>query len=282
VAGTRKAAELSENDLVELMIGRRLEEYFPEHCMAEPGEELLRVDGLSSPGKFSDISFCLRAGEVLGFAGLVGAGRTEVAEAIFGLGAIPAGKVFVNGKQVQIGDPANAVRLGLGLVPEDRKRHGLVLSMSCKANLTLPILERLAKLNWVLRGKEEGVVQKYFNRLQVKARSMDALAASLSGGNQQKVVLAKWLAAECKILMMDEPTRGVDVGAKAEIHGLIDKLACEGVGVLLISSELPEVINLSTRIIVLRNGRIAGELPREKANQESVMRMMAGIGAGDN
>lgn len=278
VAGTKKIENLDENTLVELMIGRKLEEYFPNHCKSEPGKEVLKVENLTVKGKFKDISFGLREGEVLGFAGLVGAGRTEVAETIFGLNRASSGNLYVDGKLCKINKPTDAIKLRLGLVPEDRKRHGLVLSMSCKANLTLPILERLAKLSWVLKGKEEGVVQKYFNQLRVKAGGLDALVASLSGGNQQKVVLAKWLAAECKILLLDEPTRGVDVGAKAEIHSLIDKLACQGVGVMLISSELPEVINLSTRIIVLRNGKIAGELPREKANQESVMKLMAGIG----
>jgi ABC-type sugar transport system ATPase subunit len=276
-AGTKPASELNEDSMVELMIGRKLEEYFPAHLKAELGEELLKVEKFTSPRKFKDISFTLHAGEVLGLAGLVGAGRTEVAEALFGLDPLAAGDVFIRGKKARASNPAEAVKLGLGLVPEDRKRHGLVLSMSCKANLTLPILERLATLSWVLTRKEQGVVDNYFHQLSVKARGIDALVASLSGGNQQKVVLAKWLAAECRILMLDEPTRGVDVGAKAEIHGLIDKLAKQGVGVLLISSELPEVINLSTRIIILRNGRIAGELPREKANQESVMRYMAGI-----
>ncbi|MFA6450079.1 MAG: sugar ABC transporter ATP-binding protein [bacterium] len=279
-AGTRQASDLNENSMVELMIGRKLEEYFPAHLKAEVGEELLRVENFSSPRKFKDISFTLHAGEVLGLAGLVGAGRTEVAEALFGLDPLATGDVYIRGKKIKAANPAEAVKLGLGLVPEDRKRHGLVLSMSCRANLTLPILERLARAGWVMQKKEQGVVDNYFNQLSVKARSMDSLVASLSGGNQQKVVLAKWLAAECSILMLDEPTRGVDVGAKAEIHGLIDRLAKQGAGVLLISSELPEVINLSTRILVLRYGRITGELSREKANQESVMRLMAGIADG--
>ncbi len=277
LAGTRPAKELDEDSLVELMIGRRLEEYFPAHLNAEPGEELLRVENLSSPRKFKKISFTLHAGEVLGFAGLVGAGRTEIAEALFGLDPQATGDVFVGGAKYSLGTPASAVLKGLGLVPEDRKRHGLVLSMNCRANLTLPILERLARFGWVNRREEQSVVEKYFSKLRVRARGMDAIVASLSGGNQQKVVLAKWLAAECRVLMLDEPTRGVDVGAKAEIHGLVDSLARDGAGVLLISSELPEVINLSTRIIVLRNGGIVGELSRDKANQDSVMRLMAGI-----
>lgn len=277
VVDTRPVPSLDENTLVEMMIGRRLEEYFPAHLAAEPGEELLKVDGLSSKGKFEDISFTLRAGEVVGLAGLVGAGRTEVAEALFGLNRSTTGRISVAGKDVQIRDPQSAIRMGLGLVPEDRKRHGLVLSMTCKENLSLPILRRLAKYGWVRTQDEASLVGGFFKRMSVRAPSIDTVSAALSGGNQQKVVLAKWLAANCRILMLDEPTRGVDVGTKAEIHALIDQLAREGSGVILISSELPEVINLSTRILVLRHGRIAAELPRDQADQETVMRLMAGI-----
>jgi ABC-type sugar transport system ATPase subunit len=277
VVGTRPTKEFNEDSLVEMMIGRRLDEYFPEHLGAKPGEELLRVENLSSPGKFTDISFTLHTGEVLGFAGLVGAGRTEVAEAIFGLDPRVSGKIYLKGKQVNVNSASKAVSLGLGLLPEDRKRHGLVLMMSARNNLTLPILERLAWLSFVKSREERKVVDQFFNKLRVRARSMDSIVASLSGGNQQKVVIAKWLAAQCKVLMLDEPTRGVDVGAKAEIHSLVDHLAREGTGILMISSELPEVINLSTRILVLRNGKIAAEVTREKANQELLMRHMAGM-----
>jgi ABC-type sugar transport system ATPase subunit len=162
-------------------------------------------------------------------------------------------------------------------VPEDRKHHGLVLMMMARENISLPTLERLARLGWVKSKEEKGLAKRFFDLLRVRAPNTDAVAASLSGGNQQKLVLAKWLAAKCRILMVDEPTRGVDVGAKAEIHGLIDQLANEGSGVLLISSELPEVINLSTRILVLRAGKFVAEVPREQATQESLMRLMAGI-----
>ncbi|HOX27652.1 MAG TPA: sugar ABC transporter ATP-binding protein [bacterium] len=277
VAGTRKTLELDENSLVELMIGRRIEEYFPAHLKAELGEELLRVENLSSPGKFSNINFSLRAGEVLGFAGLVGAGRTEISEALFGLDPNATGDVYIKGRKVEIKSATEAVSLGLGLVPEDRKRHGLVLLMSCKDNLTLPILERISRFSFIKQREEKEVVNEYFKKMRVRARSIDALVASLSGGNQQKIVLARWLAAKCGILALDEPTRGVDVGAKAEIHSLIDQLAKDGAGVLLISSELPEVINLSTRILVLRHGKIASELSREKSDQDTIMRLMAGL-----
>ena len=274
---TRPLASLDEAALVRLMIGRALSEYFPKHVAAEPGEELLRVEGLSSPGRFEDVSFTLRAGEILGFAGLVGAGRSEVALALFGLDPQARGRVEVRGEPARLRTPRDAMRLGLGLVPEDRKRQGLVLGLSALENMTLPILRRLSRFSWINRRAERAVAEEYARRLQVRAPSLDAPAAGLSGGNQQKLVLTKWLAARCRILLLDEPTRGVDVGAKAEIHALIDNLAAQGNAVLLISSELPEVANLSTRVIVLREGRVAGELPRGKATPEALMRLMAGV-----
>jgi ABC-type sugar transport system ATPase subunit len=276
---TRPARELSQRTLVQMMIGRPLEEYFPAHVHAQMGEELLRVDSLSSPGRFHDISFTLRAGEVLGFAGLVGAGRSEIAQALFGLDAAVTGRLAVAGVAVPFKGPRHAMRAGLGLVPEDRKRQGLVLSMTALANTTLPILDALSRWTFIRRQAERALVQTYFERLRVRAAGVHVVTAGLSGGNQQKLVLAKWLAARCRVLMLDEPTRGVDVGAKAEIHALIDELASSGAGVILISSELPEVLNLCTRIIVLREGRIAGELSRADATQDALMRLMAGVAA---
>jgi ABC-type sugar transport system ATPase subunit len=276
---TRPAAELDEARVVRMMIGRSLEEYFPTHLEARPGQELLRVEGLSSPRRFHGVSFTLRAGEVLGLAGLVGSGRTEVAQALFGLDPAATGRVFVAGQAAEIGHPTAAMRLGLGLVPEDRKKQGLVLGMSVLENATLPILERLSRLTWVRKAAERALGRQQCESLSVRTPSLDARVAGLSGGNQQKIVLAKWLAARCRVLMLDEPTRGVDVGAKAEIHALVDELAAAGSGVLLISSELPEIIRLSTRAIVLREGRVVGELPREGLRQESLLRLMAGLPA---
>jgi ABC-type sugar transport system ATPase subunit len=276
---TVPTAELTQAALVQMMIGRPLEDYFPSHIHAQSGDELLRVEALSSPGKFSDVSFTVRAGEVLGFAGLVGAGRSEVAQAIFGLDPAVTGRVLVGGKLIVLAGAREAMRAGLGLVPEDRKRQGLVLSMTALANTTLPILSVLSRWSFIKRRTERSLVGSYFQRLRVRAASVDVVTAGLSGGNQQKLVLAKWLAAKCQVLLLDEPTRGVDVGAKAEIHALIDELASRGAGVLLISSELPEVLNLCTRIIVLRAGRIAGELPRAAATQDALMRLMAGVAA---
>lgn len=278
VVGTVPTAELDESALVEMMIGRAYEAYFPSHVEKPQGRELLRVENLRSPGKFERVSFALHAGEILGLAGLVGSGRTEIAEALFGLDPHAAGRVFVDGREASLArHPKKAMDLGIGLVPEDRKRHGLILSMTAKANITLPTLERIATAGWVHERREQDLARDYFGLMNVRAPSVDTVSASLSGGNQQKLVLARWLAARCRVLIVDEPTRGVDVGAKAEIHGLMDRLAAEGSGILLISSELPEVLNLSSRIIVLREGRMAGELRREQCTQESVMRLMAGV-----
>lgn len=274
---TANVADMTMEGIVQRMIGRPVEQYFPEHLEAEPREESLRVEKLSSPGKFQNISFSVRAGEVVGLAGLVGAGRSEVAQAVFGLDPKARGKVFVHGQELQIKSPAQALRAGIGYLPEDRKTEGLILNMGGRANLSLPILDRLSKIGFVRFRPEKELTRQYFDRLQVRTSHIDAPVLSLSGGNQQKIALAKWLASQCRILIIDEPTRGVDVGAKAEIHALIDGLAREGVAVLLISSELPEVLNLSTRIIVLREGRQQGELPRDQADQEALMRLMAGV-----
>lgn len=276
---TAPLSSLDRDALVQMMIGRRLDEYFPAHVQAAPGDELLRVERLSSPAGFRDISFSVRAGEVVGLAGLVGAGRSEIAQALFGLDPAATGAISLHGRPAAIASPQDAMRLGIGLVPEDRKRQGLVLSMTAAGNTTLATLRSLTRLLFIDRRAERQVARTFFERLRVRAPGPDAPTAGLSGGNQQKLVLAKWLAARCRLLILDEPTRGVDVGAKAEIHALIDDLAAQGSGIILISSELPEILNLSTRIIVLRAGRIAGELTREAATQDAVLRLMAGVAA---
>ena len=274
--GTRPIAELSEHELVRMMIGRPLAEYVsPPNAV--PGDEVLRVRGLSSPGKFDDVSFSLRSGEVLGIAGLVGAGRSELAQALFGLDHVSRGEISLRGQRVRVGTPAEAISLGIGLVPEDRKRQGLVPQASALHNLSLAILRRLSRLGWLRRREERSVAQEFFDRLRVRAASLDVVVAGLSGGNQQKIVLARWLAARASVLILDEPTRGVDVGAKAEIHALIGELAARGSAILLISSELPEILTLATRIIVLRAGRLVGEVTREQATQDRLLRLMAGL-----
>lgn len=276
---TQPVAAIDESDLVRLMIGRRVEQYFPTHTSAAPGAELLRVDRLSSPGRFADVSFTLRAGEIVGLAGLVGAGRSEIAQALFGLDPAATGHILVRGRQLRIRSPRDAMAAGIGLVPEDRKRQGLVLSMLARENTTLPTLGWLARFGIVIRQREEAVAREYLHRLHVREGLAETPTAALSGGNQQKIVLAKWLAARGDILVLDEPTRGVDVGAKAELHAWIDRLAASGAAVLLISSELPELINLSSRILVLRDGRVTGELARADVSQEKLLYLMTGTEA---
>lgn len=274
---TEPASKTNPDRVIHQMVGRDVVSVTPKHLERDLGEERLRVEKLASPGKFSDISFTLRAGEVLGFAGLVGAGRSEVAQAVFGLDPEATGRIQVKGRELAVGDVQAALAAGIGLLPEDRKRLGLVLSMNCRENTSLASLTKLATGGFVRMGEERSLAQRYAERLRVKAPSTESLIAGLSGGNQQKIALAKWLARECDILIVDEPTRGVDVGAKAEIHGLLDELACQGLAILVISSELPEVMNLSRRIIVLRQGKISGELPREQFSQPALMRLMAGV-----
>ena len=274
---TRPTTQITEADVVRMMIGRPLAEYFPSHDTAVKGEEVLRAESLTSPGKFQQVSLTLRAGEVVGLAGLQGAGRSEVACALFGLEHVQGGSIYVRGSRVRITDADDAIRYGIGLVPEDRKRQGLVLSETALHNTSLPTLSRFSRLTWIYRDQERREARVLFDRLRVRTPSLDAVVAGLSGGNQQKVVLAKWLAARPSVLILDEPTRGVDVGAKAEIHALIGELAKSGTAILVISSELPEVLTLSDRILVLREGRLVGELARAEANQERLLRLMAGL-----
>ena len=240
---------------------------------------MLRVEGLAGPGGFKDVSFRLQAGEILGMAGLVGAGRSEVARAIFGIDPLSAGRLYLNGRPIAIRSPRHAIAQGLGLVPEDRKRQGLVLPMPARSNAVLPILRRIAGRRWLTAADEARAIAPYVDRLALKRHQVSGPAAALSGGNQQKVVLMKWLAARCPVLVVDEPTRGVDVGAKAEIHAILDELAASGTAIVLISSEMPELINLSSRILVFRGGRIVGEVPRAEASADGLIRLMAGVAA---
>jgi len=276
---TEAIAQTNPERVIHQMVGRDVVSVTPLHLEKQPGEELLRVENLSSPGKFENISFTLRAGEVLGFAGLIGAGRSEVAQAVFGLDARATGRVIVRGKELPPGNVHAALDAGLGLLPEDRKRLGLVLGMNCRENGSLAALFKLTRFGFIRRRAEETLVRGYVDRLRVKTPSLETVIASLSGGNQQKIALAKWLARECRVLIVDEPTRGVDVGAKAEIHSLLDELAQQGLGIIVVSSELPEVMNLSRRILVMRQGRLAGELARADFSQAALMRLMAGVQA---
>jgi ABC-type sugar transport system ATPase subunit len=271
---SRAVDGLSESALVELMIGRKLEESSPSPGAI--GDPALEVRELHVPGHVHDVSFTLHRGEVLGLAGLVGAGRSDVAQAIFGLESRSSGSIRVRGRDAEINSPRDAMAHGIGLVPEDRKKLGLVLSMLNRENCSLPVLSGLATAGWVDRNRERRLVSDAFVRVQIEA-SQDVATQTLSGGNQQKVVLAKWLAAQSEVLILDEPTRGVDVGAKAELHAWINRHAAEGGAVLLISSDMPELLSLSTRLLVLREGRLVGEVSRATATQDTVLRLMSGL-----
>lgn len=278
--GTLDRAEATQDRVVQMMIGRTVKDYFPQHLHASTGDVLLSVSGLYSPGKFQDISFVVRRGEIVALAGLVGAGRSEIARAIFGLDPLASGLIELEGRPLPSGRVRQAMRRGIGLVPEDRKRQGLILLAGGRFNFSLPSLASFSRFGFVNASREREQAARSFTQLRVKTASLDAPVMELSGGNQQKIALAKWLARDMKLLIADEPTRGVDVAAKAAIHELLDELARRGVAVLLISSELPEVLNLATRILVLREGRLVGELPRADATQEKVLRLMAGAHLG--
>ena len=272
---TNRASDMTQQSLVQLMVGRPVGELSPG-LSGDSAPEVLRVDAMSSPGKLHDASFTLRRGEVLGVTGLLGAGRTELARALFGLDRDARGRVFVDDKEVQIRSPMQAIRLGLGLVPEDRKAQGIVPAETAEHNASLPILKRLSNATFVRTARERAVLQEYFDRLRVRVAARRSAVGRLSGGNQQKIILMRWLAARSRILILDEPTRGVDVGAKSELHALILELTSKGTSVLLMSSELPEVLSLASRILILREGRIVAERPSRGATQEELLRLMSG------
>jgi ribose transport system ATP-binding protein len=275
-AGALPVNEASDDRIIAMMVGRSIDNLYPKRP-ATPGDVVLEVQGLTRRGIIEDISFHLRAGEVVGLAGLVGSGRTEVARAIFGADRIDKGTIRLNGTPVRIRSPQDARSLGIGYVPEDRKVQGLVPGMTVRDNVTLAVLRQLARAGHVVdRSMLEGVARRYVHELHLRPPRTDLPVGSLSGGNQQKVVLAKWLAVDLKVLLLDEPTRGIDVGAKAEIHGLIDELAHRGMAILLISSELPEVLAMSDRILVMSEGRLVGELSREEATQERILALASG------
>ncbi|MEM8532190.1 MAG: sugar ABC transporter ATP-binding protein [Chloroflexota bacterium] len=268
--GSRLIEEVTRDELIHMMVGRNLTSLYPKDAVAI-GDVVLEVKHLSLPGQFDDISFELRAGEILGVYGLIGAGRTEIATAIFGVTPALSGEIVVHGKLAHIKKPQHALELGIAYVPEDRKSHGLILPMSIADNITVGILSQFTTNGWINRRAEQTMAGTLAGQLQVKAASLWQRAEELSGGNQQKVVLSKWLATKPTILMLDEPTRGIDVGAKAEVHQLLSTLAAEGVGIIMISSELPEILGMSDRILVIKEGRVAGEFDRAEATQEALM-----------
>ncbi|AMG83599.1 MULTISPECIES: sugar ABC transporter ATP-binding protein [Microbacterium] len=267
---TSAIADTTVDELVHQMVGREVSELFPKQ-EATIGEPLLEVEGLTSPGLFHDISFSVRAGEIVGLAGLVGAGRSEVARAVFGVDGYREGSVRMKGRRIRARRPVDAMRAGLALVPEDRRKQGLVIEAGVGGNITLAIRRRLARLGLLTTAMENRTAREWASRLEVKTHALDTVAATLSGGNQQKVVLAKWLATQPQVLLIDEPTRGIDVGTKSEVHRLLSQLAGQGMGILMISSELPEVLGMADRVLVMREGRITAEIPRSEATSENVM-----------
>src|SRR5215218_7602896 len=275
---TAPASELDTEELVRLMVGRPLSEFFTRHPH-EPGEVALEVRGLTREGEFRDVDLTLRRGEILGLAGLVGAGRTELAQTIFGIRPAESGEVLVDGEEARIRSPQAAMERGIFYVPEERRSQGLILPFSIKNNITLSILDRISRFGFVPRSERQ-IADRFAKELSIRGARLSDPVGRLSGGNQQKVVVAKSLAREPSVLLLDEPTRGIDVGAKSEIYRLMDDLAKEGKAILLISSELEEVLSMSDRILVMREGRITGEFDREGATQERVMTAATGGGEG--
>lgn len=267
---TRIIAETNEPELVRDMVGRSVDQLFPK-LDAEIGDTVLKVDALTRTGVFRDVSFEVHSGEIVGLAGLVGAGRSEVARAIMGIDKPDSGRVEVFGKTLKPGDTTAAIKAGLGFVPEDRRKQGLVMELSVRRNAALTLREKLARFGVIDARREAKAAEEWSERLEVKTSSQLDPVSSLSGGNQQKVVLAKWLATEPRILIVDEPTRGIDVGTKSEVHRLLSTLAQAGVGIIMISSELPEVLGMSDRVIVMCEGAVTGEFTRAEANAENVM-----------
>ena len=274
---TTATSELTTADLVRHMVGRAVS-LFPK-LESPVGDVLLEVEDLTRVGAFRDVGFSVRAGEIVGFAGLVGAGRTEVARVLFGIDQRDAGEIRLGGTSVSFASPSAAMQAGIAYLPEDRHQEGLVLDFTIAQNVTLPILRRLFPRLLIRSSTERKVAHDYTERFNVRMTGVDQLVGALSGGNQQKVVLAKWLASKPKVLILDEPTRGIDIGAKVEVHRIISELAASGLGIILISSDLPEVLAMSDRILVLHEGRITAEIPRDRATEERVM--FAATGSAD-
>ena len=271
VVGSLTIEEATPDAVIAMMVGRILDRSMVRQTAQTTGDTVLEVRGLTRRGKIHDVSFSLKRGEILGFAGLVGAGRSETARAIFGADPIDSGEILIDGKPVEITSPGDALKAGLALVPENRQQHGLILRQSVMVNVALPNLDHLARNFFVRRGFMQTMVQGYVDKLNIRTPSLSQRVMNLSGGNQQKVVLAKWLASNPKVLILDEPTRGIDVGAKAEVYAIMSDLARQGIGIIMISSELPEILMMSDRILVMCEGRVTGILNRSEATQERIM-----------
>ncbi|RID84537.1 sugar ABC transporter ATP-binding protein [Peribacillus asahii] len=272
---TTPIPETSFEEVVKKMVGRELEDRFP-HREAKPGETVLEIKELSRKGVFNYVNMSVRRGEILGVAGLMGAGRTEIMRALFGVDQADSGEVFIEGKKVSIRQPIDAVKHGLAFITENRKDEGLILDFSVRENIGLPNLGSFAPNGIVKANEEKQFVEMMVKRLSVKTASPETIIGNLSGGNQQKVVIAKWIGTSPKVLIMDEPTRGIDVGAKREIYELMNELTERGLAIIMVSSELPEVLGMSDRILVIHEGKIAGELGRQEATQEKIMALATG------
>jgi len=267
---TEMVADLTVDDMIRRMVGRDLSALFPKQDVT-PGEVLLEISDLSREGVFRDVSFSVRAGEIVALAGLVGSGRSEVMQAVFGVDPYDSGSVRIKGKRLKPGNPRAAMAAGMALVPEDRRQQGLIMDLSIERNITLPRARKLARLGLLFGGVEKRAAATWAEKLQTKLGKLSDAVGTLSGGNQQKVVLAKWLSTAPQLLIVDEPTRGIDVGTKAEVHRLMSSLAADGLAIVMVSSELPEVLGMADRIVVLREGRVAAVLSRAEATEESVM-----------
>jgi rhamnose transport system ATP-binding protein len=268
---TRPVAEVTRTEIVRMMVGRPLEGMFAERTKRTPGREVLRVDGLTRDGAFSNVTFALRAGEIVGMAGLVGSGRSEIAQACFGLSPPTAGSIAIDGVPVTPRSPKQMLALGLAYLPEDRDGLGLIMSAPIADNVTLPILDRLAKLGFIDEAAGRKIASEAVETYHVRTTGIDQLVSDLSGGNRQKVAFARWLSTKPKVLILDEPTHGVDIGSKAQIHRIIAELADEGLAVLVISSDLPEVLGVSDRILVIAEGELVAEMDAASVDQEAVM-----------
>jgi rhamnose transport system ATP-binding protein len=268
--GTRSVKEVTRDDLIRMMVGRTISNLYPKQEV-KAGAVALKVQGLTLPGVFNDISFEVRKGEIVGMAGLVGAGRTDVACSIFGVAPAASGSISIDGRPVQINSPRQAIELGLAYVPEDRQKQGLIPEMNIVSNISLPVLQQYASGGWLHSKAERTATFNAARQMELRANNIWQKARELSGGNQQKIVLAKWLATQPRILILDEPTRGIDVGTKAAVHALMSQLAGEGMAILMISSELPEILGMSDRVIVMHEGRITAQFTRDEATQEKII-----------
>jgi ribose transport system ATP-binding protein len=268
--GNVRIKDTNKSELIRMMVNRELKEQFPKK-KSKPGHEILRVEGLTRNGILNNVCFSLYCGEVLGIAGLMGSGRTELARAIFGLDKLDSGNIYIKSELKKIKSPRTAINLGMGFLTEDRKSQGLVLSLSVKENICLSSIERFSKMGTISTRKEIQAADQYVRELRIKISNLNQKVMLLSGGNQQKVVLSKWLCSKADIFIFDEPTRGIDVGSKVEIYELMNRLTAQGVAIIMISSELPEILGMSDRILVMHQGRIAAEFPVELATQEKIL-----------